>query len=190
MGIFDRFRPTKIEAQNAPQIMSENWQIAPLSTANVSRADAISVPSIARAASLIKGIVASTPLEVYRDATGEEVENTPAWVKQPSPAQPRSVTMAWTVDSLIFYGQAFWQVTSVSEFDGRPLSFEWIPNSRVTFNTDLYTEFVTQYYIRLCLHMYVIMQLHDYIRKLGQGVGLLLFLKCQILFHHPIKFAF
>jgi len=147
MGIFNRSKPIKIEAQNAPQIMSENWQIAPLTTANVSRADAISVPSIARAASLIKGIVASTPLEVYRDATGEEVENTPAWVKQPSQAQPRSVTMAWTVDSLIFYGQAFWQVTSISEFDGRPLSFEWIPNSRVTFNTDLYTEFVTQYYI-------------------------------------------
>lgn len=147
MAIFDRFRPAKIEAQNAPQIMSENWQIAPLTTANVSRADAISVPSIARAASLIKGIVASTPLELYKDATGEEVYNRPAWIKQPSPAQPRSVTMAWTVDSLIFYGQAFWQVTSVSEFDGRPLSFEWVPNSRVTFNTDLYTEFVTQYFI-------------------------------------------
>ena len=146
MGIFDRFRPQKIEAQNAPQIMSENWQIAPLTVGNVSRNDAMSVPSIARAASLIKGIIASTPLEVYRDSTGEEIIP-PAWVKQPSPAQPRSVTIAWTVDSLIFYGQAFWQVTSISEFDGRPLSFEWVPNSRVTFNTDLYTEFITQYYI-------------------------------------------
>ncbi|MFZ9327909.1 MAG: phage portal protein [Polynucleobacter sp.] len=147
MGFLDRFRPQKIEAQNAPQIMSENWQIAPLTVANVSRADAVSVPSIARAASLIKGIIASTPLEVYRDSTGEEIDNAPAWVKQPSPSQPRSVTMAWTVDSLIFYGQAFWQVTSVSEFDGRPLSFEWVPNSRVTFNTDLYTEFITQYFV-------------------------------------------
>ena len=81
-----------------------------------SRADAISVPSIARAASLIKGIIASTPLEVYKDLTGQEITNAPAWIKQPSPAQPRSVTIAWTVDSLIFYGQAFWQVTSVSEF--------------------------------------------------------------------------
>ena len=147
MGLFDRFRPTKIEAQNAPQIMSENWTIAPLVVGNISRSDAMSVPSVARAASLIKGIVASTPLEVYRDSTGEEIDNAPAWVKQPSPAQPRSVTLAWTVDSLIFYGQAFWQVTSVSELDGRPLSFEWVPNSRVTFNTDLYTEFVTQYYV-------------------------------------------
>ena len=122
MGLLDRFRPTKIEAQNAPQIMSENWQIAPLTTANVSRTDAVSVPSIARAASLIKGIIASTPLEVYRESTGEEIDNVPAWIKQPSPAQPRSVTIAWTVDSLIFYGQAFWQVTSVSEFDGLSLS--------------------------------------------------------------------
>jgi len=147
MGLFDRFRPTKIEAQNAPQIMSENWTIAPLVVGNISRSDAMSVPSVARAASLIKGIIASTPLELYRDSTGEEIDNGPAWIKQPSPSQPRSVTLAWTVDSLIFYGQAFWQVTSVSELDGRPLSFEWVPNSRVTFNTDLYTEFVTQYYV-------------------------------------------
>jgi len=146
MGFFDRFRTQKIEAQNAPQIMSENWSIAPLTVANVSRSEAMSVPSIARSASLVKGIIASTPLEVYREATGEEIIP-PAWVKQPSPSQPRSVTMAWTVDSLIFYGQAFWQVTSVSELDGRPLSFEWVPNTRVTYNTDLYTEFITQYYI-------------------------------------------
>ncbi len=33
----------------------------------------MSVPSVARAASLIKGIIASTPLEVYRDSTGEEI---------------------------------------------------------------------------------------------------------------------
>lgn len=146
MGFFDRFRAPKIEAQNAPQIMSENWNIAPFTVANVQRGEAMSVPSIARAASLIKGIIASTPLEVYREATGEEIIP-PAWVKQPSISQPRSVTIAWTVDSLIFYGQAFWQVTSVSEVDGRPLSFEWVPNTRVTFNTDLYTEFVTQYYV-------------------------------------------
>ena len=147
MAIFDRFRNKKIEAQNAPQIMSENWQLAPLTVANVSRSEAISVPSIARAASLIKGIVAATPLCVFRESTGEEIPNPPAWIKQPSPAQPRGVSIAWTVDSLIFYGQAFWQVTSVSEFDGRPLSFEWIPNTRVTFNSDLYSEYITQYYI-------------------------------------------
>lgn len=146
MGFFDRFRAPKIEAQNAPQVMSENWQLAPLTVANVSRSEAMSVPGIARAASLIKGIVASTPLELYRESTGEKIEGA-AWIKQPSPAQPRAVTLAWTVDSLIFYGQAFWQVTSVSEFDGRPLSFEWVPNTRVTFDTDLYTEFIAQYYV-------------------------------------------
>ena len=41
----------------------------------------------------------------------------------------------------------FGRSQALVSFDGRPLSFEWVPNSRVTFNTDLYTEFITQYYI-------------------------------------------
>jgi HK97 family phage portal protein len=40
------------------------------------------------------------------------------------------------VDSLIFYGVAYWRVTSLYADDGRPSGFEWVANTRVTVTTD------------------------------------------------------
>jgi HK97 family phage portal protein len=59
--------------------------------------------------------------------------------------QPRSVTIAYTVDSLLFYGVAYWRVTSLYADDGRPSGFEWVANTRVTVTTDKTGETV-QYY--------------------------------------------
>jgi HK97 family phage portal protein len=39
--------------------------------------------------------------------------------------------MSATVDSLIFYGVAYWRVTEVYASDFRPARFEWIANTRV-----------------------------------------------------------
>ena len=134
-------------AQYAPQIMGENLNslynyILP----RVNRNEAMSVPSVARCRNLISGVVADLPLNLYRKSTGEELGN-PIWVEQPSINQPRSVTMAWTVDSLMMYGVAYWEVTEVYAEDGRPSRFEWVPNVKVTFETDLYGNKVTQYYV-------------------------------------------
>jgi len=134
-------------AQYAPQIMGENLNslynyILP----RVNRNEAMSVPSVARCRNLIAGVVADLPLNLYRKSTGEELGN-PIWVEQPSINQPRSVTMAWTVDSLMMYGVAYWEVTEVYAEDGRPSRFEWVPNVKVTFETDLYGTKVTQYYV-------------------------------------------
>ena len=57
--------------------------------------------------------------------------------------QPRAVTIAYTVDSLLFYGWSLWKITSRYAEDGRPASFEWVPNSRIT---PLYEGF-NNYYI-------------------------------------------
>ena len=134
-------------AQYAPSIMGENLNslynyILP----RVSRNEAMSVPSVARCRNLIAGVVGDLPLNLYRKSTGEELGN-PVWVDQPAINQPRSVTMAWTVDSLMMYGVAYWQVTEVYAEDGRPSRFQWIPNVKVTFTTDLYGMTVTQYFI-------------------------------------------
>jgi hypothetical protein len=40
------------------------------------------------------------PLELYRKSTGEELGK-PVWMDQPAINQPRSVTIAYTVDSLL-----------------------------------------------------------------------------------------
>ena len=146
MGIFSR-KPQTVEAQYAPQVMGENLptiynSIIP----RVSRHDAMTVPSIARARNLICGTVASIPLEYYKKSTGEVIAP-PRWITQLSKSQPSFVTLSWLVDSLMFYGVTYLLVTERYAEDGRPANFEWVANTRVTFTTDIYGLHVTQYYI-------------------------------------------
>ena len=147
MGLFDRFRPVKIEAQAAPQLMTDsfNYYLPGVLTA-VGRDEAMSVPSVARCRNLIVSTIAGMPLELYKKSTGEEL-GSPLWLEQPSVSQPRSITIAWTVDSLIFFGVAYWRVTEVYFDDGRPARFEWIAPGRVSYTTDSHTNFITQYTI-------------------------------------------
>jgi len=146
MGIFSR-KPQVIEAQYAPQVMGENMpSLYNAIFARVSRHDAMSVPSVARARNLICGTVASIPLEYYKTSTGEVIAP-PRWIKQLSKNQPSFVTLTWCVDSLLFYGVAYLLVTDRYSEDLRPASFEWVANSRVTFTTDLEGIMVTQYYV-------------------------------------------
>ena len=146
MGIFDR-KPKVIEAQYAPQVMGENMpSLYNAIVARVSRHDAMTVPSVARARNLICGTVASIPLEYYKTSTGEVIAP-PRWIKQLSKNQPSFITLSWIVDSLLFYGVSYLLVTERYAEDGRPASFEWVSNSRVTFTTDLEGIMVTQYYV-------------------------------------------
>jgi HK97 family phage portal protein len=152
MGLFRKTEATtpnktSLTAQYAPTIMGENLNsLFNYVLPRVNRNEAMSVPSVARCANLLKGVIGGLPLNLYRTSTGEELGN-PVWVDQPAINQPRSVTMAWTVDSLFMYGVAYWQVTELYAEDGRPSRFKWIPNVKVTFNTDLYGMEITQYFI-------------------------------------------
>ena len=141
----------KVDAQYAPAIMDTAYGYGYFSTATsnvglgvLPRDMAMQVPAVARCRNLIAGVISSLDLELYKKSTGKELGK-PVWLEQPDIRQPRSVTMAWTVDSLIFYGQAFWRVTSQYADDGRPSGFEWVANNRVTVTTN---EFGTevQYY--------------------------------------------
>jgi len=133
MGIFSRAvpKPNKptVEAQYAPQVLTNNYiyTIAP----TIDRDSALQIPSVVRARNLICGTIASMPLNLYRKSTGEEIGK-PVWLDQPAINQPRAVTMAYTVDSLLFYGWSLWLIKSRYQEDGRPASYEWIPNSRIT----------------------------------------------------------
>jgi HK97 family phage portal protein len=97
-----------------------------------------------RCRNLIAGVISSIDLELYKKSTGVELES-PLWLDQPDIRQPRSVTIAYTVDSLLFYGVAYWRVTSLYADDGRPSGFEWISNSRVTVTTNQYGDQVDYY---------------------------------------------
>jgi HK97 family phage portal protein len=146
MGLFSR-KPLIVEAQAAPQVMGENLPSLYNSlTLRVSRKDAMSVPSVARARNLICGTVASIPLEYYNKKTGEVIA-APRWINQLSKNQPSFVTLNWMVDSLLFYGNCYLRVVERYQEDQRPSAFEWIANSRVTFTTDLEGIMITQYYV-------------------------------------------
>jgi HK97 family phage portal protein len=99
-----------------------------------------------RCRNLIAGVISSIDLELYKKSTGVELES-PLWLDQPDIRQPRSVTIAYTVDSLLFYGVAYWRVTSLYADDGRPSGFEWVSNSRVTVTTNQYGDQVEFYSI-------------------------------------------
>ena len=134
-----------LEAQAAPQVLGEYSPYAmPFQYAYVSREDALSVPALQRCRNLLSGTIGAIPLELYKKSTNEEL-GSPAWLEQPTYSQPRSVTIAYTVESLLLYGQAFWKVIEVYQEDGRPSRFEWIANNRVTITLDSTNTFVKSY---------------------------------------------
>ena len=135
----------QLQAQSAPQVLGEYSPYAmPFQFAYVGRTEAMSVPALARCRNLLAGTIGTIPLMLHKKSTGEML-GSPVWLDQPSYSQPRSVTIAYTVDSLLFYGQAFWKVVEVYQEDGRPSRFEWIANSRVTATLDRDNVFVKSY---------------------------------------------
>ena len=135
----------QLQAQSAPQVLGEYSPYAmPFQYAYVSREDALSVPALQRCRNLLAGTIGAIPLELYKKSTNEEL-GSPAWLEQPSYSQPRSVTIAYTVESLLLYSQAFWKVVEVYQEDGRPSRFEWIANNRVTITLDSTNTFVKSY---------------------------------------------
>jgi HK97 family phage portal protein len=144
-------------AQPVAQASLQPFRVSPniseyLRQYSASRHDAMSVPAVARARNLIAGTIASMPLDVFVTdmATLERRQIPPMpWVEQPQLDVPRLTTIAYTVDSLWFYGRAYWMVTEVYQEDGRPRRFRWINPLDVTFDTDLYTGLITRYYYKL-----------------------------------------
>jgi len=149
MGLLQTFglRPKAnvVEAQYAPAIMDGGYGIGPYSyntgygagygAGVMDRLTALQVASVSRCRNLICGVISSIDLELYNKKSGAELES-PLWLEQPDIRQPRSVTISYTVDALLFYGTAYWRVTSLYADDGRPSGFEFIPNNRVTATTD------------------------------------------------------
>ena len=97
----------------------------------VGRSDALSVPAVSRARNLIASTIAGMPLLNYA-SDGTEIDRLP-WMVQPEADTPRMTTLSYTIDSLFFYGQAYWQVTEQYLEDGRPRLFQWVDPSTVGY---------------------------------------------------------
>ena len=150
MGLLETFGirgkdKVQIDAQLAPAIMSDRYGSGTNSYGGlynngygagiIDRGTALQVATVSRCRNLICGVISYLPLELYQKSTGKELES-PLWLEQPDIRQPRAVTLAYTVDSLIFFGVCYWRVTSLYADDGRPSGFEWVANTRVTVSTD------------------------------------------------------
>ena len=138
MGMFSGLRlvkdsPTLLENQYAPAVMSSNslWSESSLYGVAIDLDSALQVPTVSKCRQLICGVIGGIPLELYNKKTGAELEK-PIWLEQPDERQPRSVTIAYTVQSLLFHQVAYWEVTAVYKDDGRPARFAWVSNTRVT----------------------------------------------------------
>jgi len=98
----------------------------------VTREQAMSVPAVARARNILCGTVGTLPLKEYNS---QEQEITARKViDQPDPAVPRSVTLTWLAEDLLFYGVGYLQVMDVSPQDGRPYKLRRINPNRVSYN--------------------------------------------------------
>jgi hypothetical protein len=110
----------------------------------VSRREAMTVPAVARARNIIASTIATLPIETYQIVTDIQIPNRPV-IDQPDPALARSNTLVWTVDDLLFYGVAYWQILSVTAEDGRVYQARRIDPLRVNFKTDQTAQTITGY---------------------------------------------
>jgi len=152
LGIRSANKP--VEAQYAPAVMDTTYGYGSFNTnsaygyngVGIDRNFALQVASVSRCRNLIAGVISSIDLCLYKKSTGEKL-GSPVWLEQPDQRQPRSVTIAATVDSLIFYSCAYWVVSSLYADDGRPSGFEWVANNRVTYTTNQYGTEVKDYFL-------------------------------------------
>lgn len=97
-------------------------------TRPVTRSRAMRVAAVSKARRIIAPRIGTLPLQAVKAGRPAPA---PAIITQPEDGLPRSVTITWTVDSLFFYGRAWWKVTRRGH-DGFPMAVEWIPEGQAT----------------------------------------------------------
>jgi len=142
MGLLDVFNLTSQITAAEPATVTAAVNVLPsqnfapmFMSPFTTRQEAMEVPAVARARSIICGTAASLPLHAYNKVTNAEIYGRTI-LEQPDPALPAAVTMSWTFDDLLFHDVAYWQVLSVSPEDGRPVHARRIDPLRVTYNTE------------------------------------------------------
>lgn len=94
----------------------------------VNRDAAIGCATVAGVRDVVAGRIFRLPL-IEHDSNGRPSEPQPSYLTQPEQGRPRSQTILWTVDELIFHGRAFWQVTDRNS-EGRPSWFRLVPDAQ------------------------------------------------------------
>lgn len=153
MGLMDVIRRAHIaltvpdEPEVAASSPSPSVAAANLKTATVapglqglfSRDVAMSIPTVSRARDLHCTLAGSLPFQLWKRSTtpGEPDTQLPpaTWMERPDPDRTRPHIIAWTVDDLLFWGRAFWRITSRLA-TGFPAAFKRLPYTEVAIGKD------------------------------------------------------
>jgi hypothetical protein len=103
-----------------------------ISKTAMTRPMAMTVPACARGRNLITSTLAQASINAWQ---GTQLSTSPALFDQPDPDLPRAVTIAWTVDDLIFSGVAYWLILD-RDVLGYPTAARRIDPNLVDVSTD------------------------------------------------------
>ena len=124
-GVASPFQPYP---SHLGQLTIENlWPGVDLSGVAPTRSTAMRVGSVAAARNRIVGPIAGMPLV----AVGASVP----FLAQPERGRPRAITLAWTVDQMLWHGRAWWQVVE-RQPDGRPLAVVLRVEDSISYDPD------------------------------------------------------
>lgn len=97
----------------------------------VSRSDAIHIGTVAGVRDVLTGRISRCPLIEYgTDDQPTPANSRPRVLSQPEAGRPRSQTITWTVDEMLFYGRTFWEVTE-RDTNGKPSRFRLVRDKDV-----------------------------------------------------------
>lgn len=99
----------------------------------VTRAEALSIPAMAKACLLVTSQIGRLPLRTYRDTT--EIES-PTWAYSTGGALHPGQRMSYTVLDLILSGWSLWALERGAT--GAVLAAEWVPPEQWQFDADGY----------------------------------------------------
>lgn len=99
-----------------------------MSTLAPTRASAMRVDSVMAARNRIVTPIAGMPMVTVGGAC--------PLVANPERGRPRAVTLAWTVDQMLWYGRAWWEITERRADDGRPTAVVLRLEDQVTYDPD------------------------------------------------------
>lgn len=143
MSFFDLFTPkvaaavpavtNDVDASLAPYF-NENGNFFFAGIQLATRAEAMSVPTVARALSIIQTI-ASLPMHTRNEATGEKVTQ-PRVINQPDPRIPGATFWSWIISDLFFHDTAYAWVMERYADSGKIRAMERVAPERVSITTN------------------------------------------------------
>ena len=129
-GIASPFAP---DSHLATIVAADIWPGLDLSALGIDRGNAMKIAAAAKCRNMIVGAIAGMPLVAMRADGPIGMDRQSTLITQPESGRPRAVTLAWTVDQMLWHGRAWWQITERYS-DGRPMHVRLLQEGDVSHN--------------------------------------------------------